>query len=181
MKGAIQRAAPRQSAPRPAARAESVLVFHLPGAVCALPLSAIREIVPMALLAKPPGLPSLLEGFLNLAGKAVAVVRLDRLFQLPELVLGLYTPILILHTSEDRLALVVESVRGIVVVRPEDSRSGFEGGSFNDCVEGEITAGDGVAHLLSPERLLLEKERQCLAELQAVEQDRLRDLEGVRS
>ena len=180
MRGAIRRAAPRPADTRPTARAESVLVFHLPGAVCALPLTAIREIVPMALLARPPGLPSLLEGFLNLAGTAVPVVRLDRLLHLPELVLGLYTPILILNTTEDRVALVVESVRGIVAVPAADIRSGFDGGSFNDCVEGEITVGDRVVHLLSPDRLLLEKERQCLAELQAVEQDRLRDLEGVR-
>ncbi len=179
MKGAIQRPAPVRGETRSLRRAESVLIFHLPGAACALPLAAVREIVPMALLSRPPGLPALLEGFLNLAGTAVPVVRLDRLFHLPELALGLYTPLLILRTSEDRVALMVESVRGIVAVPPDDIRAGFDGGSFNDCVEGEFTAGERVVHLLSLERLLLEKERQCLAELRAVEQDRLRDLEGV--
>jgi purine-binding chemotaxis protein CheW len=181
MTGTIPRSAPRRADPRLAARAESFLLFHLPDALCGLPLSAIRQIVPMALLARPPGMPSLLEGFLDLAGTAVPVVRLDRLFRLPELVLGLYTPVVILNASEDRIALVVESVRGIVAVPPGDVRSGFDGGSFNDCVEGEATVGGLAVHLLSPARLLLEKERQCLAELQAVEQDRLRELEGVRS
>ena len=134
----------------------------------------------MALLSRPPGLPSLLEGFLNLGGTAVPVVRLAQLFDLPELVPALYTPLLILRTSEDRVALLVESVRGIVAASPTDIRAGYDGGTFNDCVEGEITVSDQVVHLLSPERLLLEKERQLLAELQAVEQDRLRELEEVR-
>ena len=180
MRGATRRTAPGRVEDRVPRRAGSFLVFRLPGADCALPMAALREIVPMASLSRPPGLPSLLEGFLNLGGTAVPVVRLDRLLDLPELALGLYTPLLVLRTSEDRVALLVESVRGIVAVSSDDIRAGYDGGSFNDCVEGEITVGDRVVHLLSLERLLLEKERQCLAELQAVEQDRLRDLEGAR-
>jgi hypothetical protein len=31
----------------------SLLVFHLSGTVCALPLAALREIVPLALLSRP--------------------------------------------------------------------------------------------------------------------------------
>ena len=180
MKGAIQRTAPSRGEARTPRRATSFLVFRLPEADCALPLTALREIVPMASLSRPPGMPSLLEGFLNLGGTAVPVVRLDRLFDLPDLVLGLYTPLLILRAAEDRVALLVESVCGIVAVSSDDIRAGYDGGSFNDCVEGEITVGGRIVHVLSPERLLLEKERQCLAEMQAVEQDRLRDLEGVR-
>ena len=179
MRGTRQRFAPRPAEDLPLRRACSVLVFQLPGAVCALPLAAIREIVPMALLSRPPGLPSLLEGFLNRGGTAVPGVRLSRLFDLPELVPALYTPLLILRTSEDRIALLVERVRGIVAVSPDDIRAGHDGDTFNDCVEGEITVGETIVHLLSPERLFVEKERQCLAELQAIEQDRLRDLEGV--
>ena len=157
------------------------LVFHLRGTVCALPVSAIREVVALPLLSRPPGLPSLLEGFLNLGGSAIPVLRLDRLFGLPDLVPGLYTPLLVLRQPEDRIALLVEAVRGIVTVQSADVRSVPGGDSFNDCVEGELTFGDDVVHLLSAERLLLEKERQCLAELQAVEQERLRSLEEVRS
>jgi hypothetical protein len=66
-----------------------------------------------------------------------------------------------------------------VTVAAEDVRSLRETSpaalsrSFNDCVEGEVTVGDRAVHLLSLERLLLEKERQCVAEFQAIEEARL--------
>ncbi len=149
------------------------LVFRLPGLACALPLASLQEVLPLPQLSRPPGLPALLEGFLNLGGAAVPILRLDRLFGLPELALGRYTPLLVLRQPEDRLALLVESAQVVVHVRPQDVRPVRSGLSFNDCSEGEVTVGDRPVHLLSPERVLLEKERQCLAEWQAVEQERL--------
>ncbi len=144
-------------------------------------MTAIREVVALPLLSRPPSLPSLVEGFLNLGGTSIPVLRLNRLFGLPELTPSRYTPLLILRQPEDRIAVLVESVRGIVAVPAADVRPVRDGLSFNDCVESEITVGDQVVCLLSAERLLLEKERQCLAELQAVEQERLHSLEEARS
>src|SRR4051812_6590060 len=69
-----------------------LVVFHLAGQAYALELGAVQEIVLMAALSRPPGLPSMLEGFLNLAGTAIPVVRLDRLFRLPEQMPGMFTP-----------------------------------------------------------------------------------------
>ncbi len=180
-KRAVIRQDARASSAEPLRSRRLFLSFRLSGCLCALPLKAIREVVALPLLSRPPGRPSLLEGFLNLGGSAVPVLRLDRLFNLPELIPSLYTPLLILRQPEDRLALLVESVQGILSLTLEDVRPVRGGDSFNDCLEGEITVGDQVVHLLSSERLLLEKERQCLAELQAVEQERLRSLEEVRS
>src|ERR1700736_3896381 len=80
---------------RPGQRA--LLVFHLGGSGYALPLHEIQEIVPMAWLSRPPGSPSVVAGLLNLGGKAVPVIRLDRLFELPDLVPTLYTPLVILR------------------------------------------------------------------------------------
>jgi purine-binding chemotaxis protein CheW len=183
MVGTLPRAASRHGAVGSGAaiRARSqYLVFHLPGTICALPIDGIQEVVALPALSRPPSLPSVLEGFLNLGGNAVPVLRLDRLFGLEEVGPGLYTPLLVLHQPEDQIALLVESVQGIVPVQPADVRLVNGGDSFNDCVEGEITLGDRVVHLLSSERLLLEKERQCLAELQAVEQERLRSMQEAR-
>jgi purine-binding chemotaxis protein CheW len=161
------------------ATAATFLAFRLPGVVCALPLAALREVVPMALLSRPPGMPSLLEGLLNLGGVAIPVVRLDRLFDLPEFTIGRYTPLLILRHSEDRLALLVEAVIGVIRVSPEEVRP-VAAVCINDCVAGEATVGGATVHLLDADRLLLDRERQCLAELQSAEQQRLRRAEEAR-
>ena len=51
----------------------------------------------MASLFRPPTIPSLLEGFLNLRGTAVPVLSLGRLFGLHERPLELHTPLVILR------------------------------------------------------------------------------------
>jgi purine-binding chemotaxis protein CheW len=148
-----------------------------------LRLDEIREIVFLAELSRPPGLPAVVEGVLNLGGDVVPVLRLDRLLGLPEMTPALYTPLLVLRDAEPPVALMVETVRNVVAVAGGSILPVPSDHSFNDCVEGMVTltshAGDraGVILLLSAERLLLEKEQQHLAELQDREQARLREWE----
>jgi purine-binding chemotaxis protein CheW len=118
-----------------------LLVFRLAGRDCALPLEAVQEVVPMARLSRPPTLPAVWQGFLNLGGAAVAVLHLSRLFGLPDVALGLYTPLLVLRQPAERVALLVEAVRGIVRVAAADVRPVRGAYSFNDCVEGEVSVG----------------------------------------
>jgi chemotaxis signal transduction protein len=88
---------------------------------CAFPLEAVREIVPMATLATPPGLPSGLAGFLDLRGVAIPIARLDRLFDLPEQRPGLNTPMIILRGAAVPIGVLVNYVRCIARVPPNDS------------------------------------------------------------
>src|SRR5271154_5324993 len=94
-------------------RTQNLLVFHSSGLHCAFPLEAVREIVPMATLSTPPGLPSGLAGVLNLRGTAVPIVRLDRLFDLAEQRPGLHTPMIVLHRALGPIGILVDSVQGI--------------------------------------------------------------------
>ena len=161
------------------ATARRVIVFSVAGQIYAIDLEEVREIVPLPLLTRPPGLPSMLAGFLNLAGSAIPVVRLDRLFGLPQQVPGLYTPLLILSNSDYRVALLVEKVHEIAFVAPENIVPVQENHALNDCAEGVTMLHEQMVLLLSAERLLLEKEQHCLAELQALEQKRLDDVQGA--
>jgi purine-binding chemotaxis protein CheW len=157
----------------------TLLVFHLAGQLCGVSLNWVQEIVPMARLSRPPGLPSIIEGFLNLGGTAVSVLRLDRLFNLGEVVPGLYTPLAILRTSDGPIALLVDDVSEIVTDSPETRLPIHEKQSFNGCAEAEVTVNGRTIHLLSPERILLEQERRKVTEFQALEQQRLNDLEAT--
>ncbi len=95
-------------------RTRNLLIFRSSGLDCAFPLEAVREIVPMATLSSPPGLPSGLAGFLDLRGTAIPIIRLDRLFDLPEQQPGLHTPMIVLRGVLGPIGILVESVRGIV-------------------------------------------------------------------
>jgi purine-binding chemotaxis protein CheW len=163
----------------PALRARrQLLVFQVAGQAYALPLTQIREILFLAALSRPPGLPAMVAGLLNLGGTAVAVLRLDRLFGLPEQTPTLYTPLLLVRDTDPPLALQVGRVNDIVTVDDEAVLPVPADHSFNDCADGLVTTGNRVVVLLSAERLLLEKEQQHLAEVQDREQARLRSWEG---
>jgi purine-binding chemotaxis protein CheW len=154
----------------------ALLVFRLAGRLAALPLEDVEKIAPMAQLARPPGLPSPLEGLLNLAGRSVPVLRLDRLLQLPEQAPGLYSMLIVLkRISDGRIAVLVDRVSEILVVPESAVLPVGEQDSFNACVEGVVSLRGEMTHLLSPAHILLEKERKALSEFQTMAQQRLQD------
>jgi purine-binding chemotaxis protein CheW len=156
----------------------ALLLFHLAEQTIAVPLDSVQRIVPMAQLARPPGLPSLLEGILNLSGRAVPVMRLDRLLQLPLQRLGLYSTLIVVNgVSDGQIALLVDRVSEILTVSKSAWLPIGKEDSFNACAVAEVSVKGQMVPLLSLDRILVEKEREALSEFQAMEQRRLQDWE----
>lgn len=128
----------------------------------------------MAQLARPLGLPSPLEGILNLGGTAVPVVRLDHLLRLPVLAAGLYSMLIVLKNSAGtRFALLVERTSEALSVLRSELVPIDRQDSFNACAESSFVLRGETVPLLSAQRILLEKETQALAEFQALAQRRI--------
>jgi purine-binding chemotaxis protein CheW len=153
-----------------------LLIFRLADRLAAFRVEDVERITPMAELARPPGLPSALEGILNLAGVAIPVFRLDRLFGLPAQRMGLYSILIVLRSRrEGRLAILADQVNEIVQVSPDALRHIDRVDAFNGCAEAIITLRDDAVHVLSRDRIILAKERETLLEFQALAQRRLAD------
>lgn len=152
-----------------------VLVFDLAGRTCALPSSAVAELVFVPELSQPPGLPSFLAGFMTVDGIAVPVVDLARLLGLGAGSPDLYSPVVLMRGAEP-LALLVDRVLQVRPVAASDILPVGEDTVFGGCLEAEIKATDGAVHLLSPARLLLAQESRRLAEFREREQARLAEL-----
>jgi purine-binding chemotaxis protein CheW len=152
---------------------QNLLVFYSSGLHCAFPLEAVREIVPMATLSSPPGLPSALMGFLDLRGNAIPIVRLDRLFDLPEQQPGLHTPLIVLRGVVGPIGILVDSVRGIVRASSVQLLEIPADRTFQGCATAALQLGDDLIHVLSPTALLEVNERRLLADYSARSQARL--------
>jgi purine-binding chemotaxis protein CheW len=157
-----------------------VCLFEVAGHSFGVRLESVQEVVPMAALSRPPAMPALFEGFLNRRGAAIPVLRTASVFGLPQDALELHTPLVIVR-GVTPLALLVNRVTGIVTCPPGALVPAAESDSFNGCIDGRLTTASGSAHMLSLDRLLLEKERRTLAEFQATEISRLRQLDQERS
>jgi purine-binding chemotaxis protein CheW len=152
---------------------QNLLVFHSSGLNCAFPLEAVREIVPMARLSTPPGLPSALAGFLDLRGTAVPIVRLDRLFNLPEQQPGLHTPMIILRGVLGPIGILVARVRGIVPIPSVGLLEIPRDGTFQGCAVASLQLDGELIQVLSPGALLGTNEDRLVADYGALAQARL--------
>jgi purine-binding chemotaxis protein CheW len=161
----------------PEERTQNLLIFHSSGLDCAFPLESVREIVPMATLSVPPGLPSGLAGFLDLRGTAIPIIRLDRLFDLPEQLPGLHTPMIVLRGVLGPIGILADSVRSIVPVDSSQLLEIPEERTFQGCATGAMQLDGDLIHLLSPAALLEANEARLLAGYTAMSQARRLHLE----
>ncbi len=158
-----------------------IIVFDVSGAACALPRSAVRELLPLPRLWHPPGLPRPVAGFFNLGGQAVPVLRLDVLFSLEQAdgqaQDDLYRHLILIDrlSSSGVGALLVDRVLDVLAVQGFQLSSVSAADTLNGCVEAEITLDGRLVHLLSVERILLQEEQQSLAELGRHAQNRLNE------
>lgn len=158
-------------------RTRNLLIFRTSGFDCAFPLEAVREVVPMATLSSPPGLPSGLAGFLDLRGAAIPIIRLDRLFDLAEQSPGLHTPLIILRGVLGPIGILAESIRDIV---PANSAQFLEipgDRTFQNCAPSVLEISGDPIHLLSPAALLGANEDRVIADFSSMAQARLLHME----
>jgi purine-binding chemotaxis protein CheW len=157
------------------------LVFRVGDLECAIRASSVLEILPAAALSRTPSQPAVLEGFLNLRGAAVPVVKFHRIFELPPSETGLYTPLIVVKSGESTIGLLAGRVEEIASVPADAFRPLLPGHSFNDCAEAQFALGGRSITVLSCDRLLLIQERRRISELQAVAQRRLNEIEASRA
>ncbi len=142
------------------------MVFSVADRLCALRRDAVRELLPLPRLSRPPTLPPPLAGFVNLAGEPVPVLALGRLLGLEEAQPpGLYDHLILLREEAAPAALLVRRVLDLTTPPAGAVRPVADAATLNGCVEAEFDWGGRLVHLLSPTGLLLEQERRALLDL----------------
>lgn len=155
------------------------VVFAVGRETLALPREDVRRVLPLPALGRPPGLPQAIEGVLDLAGVAIPVLRLDRLFSLPAPPLHPYQHLLLLNSTDPPLALLVDCVAEVLRVAAVRVTAIGPGETFNDCVVGQFAHNGKSVHLLSAEGLLTEHERQALTDFQKMEDRRRNEMRSL--
>ncbi len=132
----------------------------------------------MAEVVRLPGQPPILHGLLNLRGSLVPVVFLRHLLGLPASTPGMYTPLIVVKSGSQQLALVVDQVIEVREVNRSSLKPLAEQHSLNNCAQGEFENGEGSFVLLNADRLLLLEEQERLRQLASEGMRRLNELEA---
>jgi purine-binding chemotaxis protein CheW len=145
-------AAARESVVESRAQRE-LLVFVLDGAVYALPIERVREIVRLRSLTPMPHVPASVLGVLSLRGEIVQVVDARSRFGLPSAEPGRGARVIVMTSEDGGVAgLLVDAVREVLRVDERELRAPTHGDG------GLITAlaprGEGFVSVVAPDHLV---------------------------
>lgn len=131
----------------------------------ALPVAAMREVLPLLPVEAVPGLPRPLLGFVDLRGDIVAVLR-------PLALLDPAAPLSPVSLAAHLVRLQGPGAPCLLVDRAEDVARGTPAAtdpahSLHGAITGELTIGEGIAHVVDPAALLLAAERAAIDRLTA--------------
>lgn len=96
------------------------IVFKLNQQLLALSVDYVVQIIPMVTIDPLPEADKVIEGLINVRGESVVVVNLRRRLGLPEIELGLHTPILLTKLENYTMGLIVDDVVDVLSFSEED-------------------------------------------------------------
>lgn len=146
-------------------RSNQLVIFILNEQRYALSLSAIGRVLRMVEITPLPKAPEIVLGVINMQGQVLPVVNIRRRFRLPEQEVNLRDLLIIAHTSKRTVALVVDTVNGIVerseqeVIAAEKILPGME------YVEGVAKLEDGMILIHDLDTFLSLEEEKALDEV----------------
>ena len=144
-----------------------LLVFALSGQRCALSLSVVETVVRAVEISPLAKAPEIIMGVINVRGRAMPVLNIRKLFRLPESAMTLNDQMIIVHTANRPLAILVDNVVGVAehgqedVVRSDELYPGIE------YLKGVVKLQDGMAYIYDLDRFLSLEESKVIDRLLA--------------
>ena len=141
-----------------------LVVFTLDEQRYALRLGVIERIVRAVEITPLPKAPEIVLGVVNMQGRIVPVVNIRKRFRLPERTLEPSDQLIFAHTSKRSVALVADSVSGVIeclkdqVIGAEAVVSGLQ------YVEGVMKLEDGMVLIHDLDKFLSLEEEETLDE-----------------
>jgi len=139
-----------------------LVLFALDEQRYALDLASVERVVRVVEITPLPKAPTIVLGIVNLKGDVVPVYDLRRRFRLPEREINLSDQLLIARTSKQTVALVADSISGVLEVAAEEFASGEKILSAMEYVHGVVKLPDGLVLIHDLDRFLSPEEEQSL-------------------
>ena len=120
------------------------VLMTVDGQSYALPLTAVDRVLRMVEVTPLPGAPDVVEGVIDIQGEVVPVVSIRRRLGLAHRRVEISDSLVVAHARNRRLAVIAESVLGVVERSSDDvvNTSGIARG--NQYIEGLLKTGDGL-------------------------------------
>lgn len=141
-----------------------LVVFTLDERNYALHLSAVERVIRAVDVTPLPKAPAVVFGVMNVQGQLVPVVDIRKRFRLPERDMRLSDRLIIAHTSKRAVALIVDSVSGMLEISEERIVAAKRILPTIEYVEGVVKLDDGLILIHDLDQFLSLDEEQALDE-----------------
>ena len=133
----------------------------------AMPMAAVDRILRMVEVTPLPGAPDVVEGVINIQGEVVPVVSIRRRLGLAIRPVEISDSLVVAHARNRRLAVIVESVLGVVERSSDDvaNTSGIARGT--QYIEGLLKTGDGLVLIQDLDKFFSFEEEHSLEQAMA--------------
>jgi purine-binding chemotaxis protein CheW len=128
----------------------------------ALPLSTVQRVVRMVEVTPLPKAPEVVLGVIDIQEKIIPVMSIRKRFGMAEPETSLSDQLIVVDTSAGRVALVVNSVTGVVEQTAEEVTEAKKIVPGTQHVEGITRLKGGILFIHDPDRFLSEKEERQL-------------------
>ena len=129
---------------------------------CALALSAVERIVHVVEVNPLPKAPEIVAGLINVQGRAIPVLNIRTLFNLPEVGVALSDQMIIARTSKRTVAIVVDNTVGVVDYGQADITTAEELFPGIGYLKGVVKLKDGIAYIYDLDSFLSLDEEAAL-------------------
>ena len=147
---------------RPDPGTNQIVVFTLGDRRYGLPLSAVERIVRVVDVTSLPKGPDIVIGLVNVQGRVIPVINVRRRFHLPEREIALNDQMVIARTTRRSLALVVDSVTGVLEYSEHEAVEAQDVLPELQYVEGVVKLDDGLILVHNLDKFLSLEEEAVL-------------------
>lgn len=143
-----------------------IVVFSLNDEICGVDTCQVKEIVKYEELSKMPKMPKFIDGVINLRGKVVPIVNLNRRFKLGDMGVTKKTKIIITDLEGKLIGFIVNDVFEIIKLSPEDIEATPEliKKVYNDYLKCVGKKGEKLISILDLSTILTDSEIKNLDE-----------------
>lgn len=139
-------------------------VFILDEQRYALYLSVVERVVGVVEITPLPKAPDIVLGVVNVQGKIILVVDIRKRFHLPEREMNLSDHLIIAHTSRRAMALIADTVTGVLELSDDEIIGKDEILSDLEYVEGVVKLEDGMILIHDLEKFLSLEEEKAISD-----------------
>ena len=146
-----------------------LVLLTVDGQTYALPLAAVDRILRMVEGTPLPGAPGVVEGVINIQGEVVPIVSIRRRLGLAHRAVGVSDSLVVARARTRRLAIIAESVLGVVERPADDVVSTGNIAHGIQHIEGVLKTSDGLVLLQDLDKFFsLEEERSLNSAMERV-------------